>query len=370
MNKFYPLATLLSAILLTHGTQAQTYTTVRNGNWTASGPAQVWDPSGEPPANCVGCTIIVHNEVTLNKSVTLSGGSTLYIDGSDAKLLINASNGADWASSFNIILKDDNSNPHNMLSVINGGVVDATAADAQFDGIFTADLSTPVLSFKQIGNGPSAYQGTTVKNTRTVSTQTMATGTNLIASGTLPLGLTDFDAVASNGAVNLTWNTQYEQNSDHFDIERSSNNGAKWDVIGKVAAQGNSSSVTNYNFTDANPGSGTLQYRIHGVDRDGKPTYSPIKAVRLNALASVSVFPNPAKDYVNVSLPAGEATAGQTTIRLIGQTGQLLAEKRTAGSGGSIVTFPVSSYAPGNYLIQIITADGAKQTSKVMISRN
>src|SRR3569833_2039681 len=147
-----------------------------------------------------------------------------------------------------------------MLSVINGCSVDATAADAQFDGIFTADLSTPVLTFKQIGNGPSAYQGTTVKNTRTVSTQTMASGSNLVASGTLPLGLTDFDAFVSNGAVNLTWNTQYEQNSDHFDIERSSSNGAIWDVIGKVAAQGNASSVTNYNFTDANPGSGTVQY--------------------------------------------------------------------------------------------------------------
>src|SRR3954464_12758160 len=104
MNKFYPLATLLSATLLTLGAQAQTYTTVRNGNWNDVGAAQVWDPSGEPPASCIGCTIGAHNQVTLNKHVQLSGGSTLYIDGSAAKLTILSSGGADWNSSNNVIL--------------------------------------------------------------------------------------------------------------------------------------------------------------------------------------------------------------------------------------------------------------------------
>ena len=369
MNKFYPLATLLSAIL-TLGAQAQTYTTVRDGNWHDVGAAQVWDPSGEPPTNCIGCVITISKNVTLNAHVQLSGGSVLYVDGNSAKLTIAApSGGADWASSFNVILPDDNSNPANMVSVINGGVVDATNGDNQYDGFFSSDIGSPRLYFKQLGNGASAYKDLAVINSRLVTTQTMSSGSQLKASGTLPLGLTDFDAVPNNGEVDLTWNTQFEQNSDHFDIERSSNNGAKWDVIGKVSAQGNASSVTKYDFTDANPGGGTLQYRVHGYDKDGKSTYSPIKTVRLTALATVSVFPNPAKDYVNVSLPAGEANGGQTSIRLIGQTGQLLAEKRVSNAAGTIVTFPVASYAPGNYLVQIVTADGAKQISKVLISR-
>ena len=102
---------------------------------------------------------------------------------------------------------------------------------------------------------------------------------------------------------------------------------------------------------------------------DGRPTLSPIKIIRTTPLADVTIFPNPARDYVNVSLPVSEATAGMVSIRLFGQSGQLLAEKRVQAAGGTIQSFPVSSYAPGNYLVQVVTADGAKQVSKVVVSK-
>jgi len=55
--------------------------------------------------------------------------------------------------------------------------------------------------------------------------------------------------------------------------------------------------------------------------------------------------------------------------RLFGQSGQLLAERNVTGAGGTIQSFAVSNYPPGNYLIQVTTADGAKQVNKVMISK-
>jgi len=370
MNKFYPLATLLSAILLTLGAQAQTYTTVRDGNWNASGPAQVWDVSGQPPANCTGCTITVLHQVHLNAHLTLSGGSVLNISGPTAQLIVDSSGGNDWSNSFNVVLMNDHSNPVNSIMATTGGIADARGADTAFDGLFSTFNGSPLIYFKQVGRGPAAFSGTVIANNGNPPTALMNSGSTLKATGTLPLGLTNFDAVPNNGAVDLTWTTQFEQNASYFDIERSANNGTKWDVVGKVTAIGNSNKPTSYSFTDNNPGSGTLQYRIHGYDLDAHPTYSSIRAVRLNPLATISVFPNPAKDYVNVSFPATDGASGLTSIRLIGQSGQVLAEKRVSGSGGSIVTFPVASYAPGNYLLQIVTADGAKQINKVLISRN
>lgn len=371
MNKLYPFATLLSAILLINSAEAQTYTAVRNGDWHVPSGVNVWDPSGEPPVNCSGCTITISAGavVRLNVNLTLTGGSVLNINGAGSKLWLDPSNGADWASSFNVILVNDGSNPSNTLKVTNGGLLDATAADANFDGVFTTFSASPTMYFKQIGQGASAYSGSTVANTRNVSTQTMNTGSTLTASGTLPIYITGFDAVPNNGAVDLTWTTQFEQNSDHFDIERSANGGVKWDVAGSIAAKGYSAIAVNYAFTDANPGSGNIQYRIHGYDVDGKPSYSPIKVVRTTPLATVSIFPNPAKDYVNVALPVSEVSSGMISVRLIGQTGQLLAEKRVTGTGGVTLSFPVGSYAPGNYLVQVVTADGSKQVSKVLISR-
>jgi len=372
MKKFYPFTTLLCSILLTYGAQAQTggtYTAVRNGNWHVTSGPNVWDPSGEPPADCNNCAININASVNLNVSLTLSGGSILTVSGSGAMITIGSSGGTDFASSYNIILINDNSTPKTSVKTSNGGVIDATGADNTFDGIFTSPNTHSPILFKQIGNGGSAYNGTTEINSRTVTTNVMSGNTTLSATGTLPITLTNFVATLNGSAVDLTWTTQMEENSDHFDIERSSNSGAKFDVIGKVAAQGYSAIPVNYTFTDANPGSGTLQYRIHGYDKDGRSTYSPIQAVRTTPVATVSIYPNPARDLVNVALPADELAAGTVTIRLFAQSGQLLAEKNVMNAAGTTQSFPVSIYPPGNYLVQVITADGIRQVSKVLISK-
>lgn len=375
MKKLYPLASLLlSGLILTSGANAQsfTYTAVRNGNWHTPSGVNVWDPSGEPPASCSSCKVIISAgvTVTLNAHITLSGGSTLQVgsDGSAAAaLLIPSSGGTDWVTSNNIILPNDGSNPTNSMKVVDGISFISASSAGTYDGVLTSFTSGGSTTyFKQLGTAPNGFVETTVASNGPAAYGTTLSGPKtLSATGTLPITLTNFDAVVSNGVVDLTWTTLLESNADHFDIERSTD-GAKWDVIGKVAAKGNSSVATNYSFTDGNPGSGTIEYRIHGYDKDGRPTVSPVKAVRTTAIASVSVYPNPATSYVNISIPATESSTAH--IRLIGQTGQVLAEK--TGAGGTVQTFSVGNYPPGNYLIQVITSDGTKQVSKVLISRN
>jgi hypothetical protein len=71
---------------------------------------------------------------------------------------------------------------------------------------------------------------------------------------------------------------------------------------------------------------------------------------------------------VNVTL-GGEGATGNMSIRLISQSGQLLLEKKVNNTGGTTVTFPVSSYPQGNYLIQVTGQDGTQQISKLFISR-
>jgi hypothetical protein len=310
--------------------------------------------------------------VTLNAHVTLSGGSILQIgsDGSAAAaFLIPSSGGTDWVNSYNIILPNDGSNPTNALKLADGiSFVNAGSAGT-YDGVLTSFTSGGSTTyFKQLGNAPAGFVETTVASNSPAAYGTEVSGPKtLSATGTLPITLVDFEAVVNNGAVDLSWTTMLESNSDHFDIERSAD-GAKWDVIGTVKAKGNSSLATNYSFTDGNPGAGTLEYRVHGYDKDGRPTLSPVKSVRTTAIASVSVYPNPATSYVNITIPAAETSA--VNIRLIGLSGQLLAEKNVANAGGTVQTFTVSNYPPGNYLIQVLHSDGTKQVSKVLISRN
>jgi hypothetical protein len=380
MNKLYPLATFMSAILLINGANAQTggtYTAVRNGNWHVTSGPNVWDPSGEPPVNCLDCQITINSgvTVTLNTHITLSGGSKLTVgsDGSSASVLqIPASTGLQWTDSYNIILPNDGSPSPNSLVIHDNLAFVNPSSSGRHDGVLTSYISgSTVMYFKKLGNAPDGFSDTAAVSFSPAAFKNTALSgpITLTSAGTLPIFLTGFDAVVNNDAVYLTWTTQFEQNSDHFDIERSSNGGAKWDVIGKAAAKGNSTIAVNYSFTDANPGGGTLQYRVHGYDIDGRSTLSLIRIVRLTPLATISIFPNPAKDYVNVSLPVAESTAGNVSVRLFGQSGQLLAEKNVTGAGGTILSFPVGNYAPGNYLVQVVTADGARQVSKVLISK-
>jgi len=376
MKKLYPLASLLlGSLILTSTSQAQTYsggtyTAVRNGNWHVTSGPNVWDVSGEPPANCSNCSIVINAVVHLNTSVTLTNASLLSVTGGSghSKLYIDNSGGADWASSFNILLYNDGSNPVNQIKTSNGGTVDATNADNDYDGVFAVYLaSTPYTYFKAVGNGASAYSGTNVAYAQPASTNTLNNGSTVTSTGTLPIILSDFEAAVDNGVVGLNWRTMLESNASYFNIERSAD-GVKWDVIGTVKAKGNSSTPTNYSFSDGNPGSGTIEYRIHEYDLDGRPMLSNVKAIRTAAIANVSVFPNPATNYVNISIPTSENSP--VNMRLIDLAGHLLVEKNVSGAGGTIQTFTVSNYPPGNYLIQVLHADGTKQINKVLIARN
>lgn len=379
MNKFYPFATmLLSIFLLSDVANAQTYsggtyTAVRNRTWHVESGVNAWDANGEPPASCVNCQIVISSgvTVTLNKSITLSGGSALQIgtDGSAATaLIINASAGTDIPSGYNIILKNDGSSPENKL-ILNSSLdmINATNGST-YDGVFSAYVSGSNTTYsKLVGQAPSTFQNNTVILNATPTYQILTGAKSLSASGTLPIVISEFTATLNGSQVNLAWTTALEVNSDHFTIQRSTDNGATWKDLATVAAQGNSSSPVNYSWTDANAAGGVSEYRLVLVDLDKKTAYSIIKTVRAGLTTGVSIYPNPASSYVNVSIAATENNA--LSIRLLNQSGQLLVEKKVSNAGGTTVSVPVSAYPTGNYLIVVKSSDGSQQVNKVFITK-
>jgi hypothetical protein len=188
-----------------------------------------------------------------------------------------------------------------------------------------------------------------------------------IPGSTLPVVLVGFSAVLnSNKTITLDWNTMMEVNANDFVIERSAD-GSVWNAIGTVAAKGNSATQTDYTFTDEMPGAGINYYRLKMTDLDNRYGYTEVKVIRSSSVvSSVSFFPNPARDYVNVSL--GQAAGAETTIRLVNLSGQVLQEKKAAGGG--IVSFPVQQYTAGLYILVVTGADGSRESSKLMISRS
>jgi hypothetical protein len=92
----------------------------------------------------------------------------------------------------------------------------------------------------------------------------------------LPVKLVYFNVKAEGKKAHLSWQTATEQNSDRFDIERSTD-GFRFEKIGQVKAAGNSTSHIDYNYFDQGPKKGINYYRLKEVDIDNSFEFSEIK---------------------------------------------------------------------------------------------
>ncbi len=127
----------------------------------------------------------------------------------------------------------------------------------------------------------------------------------------LPLDLLSFDARAESAGNDLLWTTAHEVNTLRFFIERSSD-GIQYSSIGSLPAQQNYSGNANYRFTDEAPLSVNF-YRLKMADIDGNFSYSPIRELSSSPAAgsavSISCYPNPTVDYVNIRIDHSAAVS-------------------------------------------------------------
>ncbi|MDZ7623648.1 MAG: hypothetical protein U5J96_04260 [Ignavibacteriaceae bacterium] len=111
----------------------------------------------------------------------------------------------------------------------------------------------------------------------------------------LPVELSSFTAVFSDGTVQLKWITETEVNNYGFDIERKVEK-QEWTQIGFLAGYGNSNSPKTYSFTDNNLiGGSKFQYRLKQIDTDGQYKYSETIEVEISPgnFTLYQNYPNP-----------------------------------------------------------------------------
>jgi predicted RNA-binding protein with TRAM domain len=130
----------------------------------------------------------------------------------------------------------------------------------------------------------------------------------------LPIELLSFNAICLDEQNILTWQTASEQNSSHFDIEKS-RDGEIWNVIGKKDAAGNSNELLTYQFVDAEKNNATIYYRLNQVDFDGKNEYfGPVTTDCDASKFEVSTLPNPSNDNFWVKIQSNEPSSAVLSI--------------------------------------------------------
>ena len=135
-------------------------------------------------------------------------------------------------------------------------------------------------------------------------------------------------------------------------VERSAQ-GAIFEAVCEVAAQGTAAQPTAYAAEDARPLAGRSYYRLRQVDLDGRVSFSPVLAVRMDN-PPLLAYPNPVADRLNVDLSLAPAEA--CTVRVLSLTGQVLLSETL--TGGRVQELLLTGLPAGVYVLHLRMARG------------
>jgi hypothetical protein len=128
-----------------------------------------------------------------------------------------------------------------------------------------------------------------------------------------------------------------------------------------VYADGYTSVVNKYQYSDIlTKTSNALSYRLNMLMQDGQRKYSDIRLIQLRPDAEVSVYPNPARGNVFVSVPVA---MGNADIVLADLSGKIIRQ----WSGVAQKTLGLDQLNPGIYFIKIKPQNGLQMTIRKIV---
>lgn len=186
----------------------------------------------------------------------------------------------------------------------------------------------------------------------------------------LPVTWLSFTAQNQVNAVLLNWQTATEQNTLHFVVQHSID-GINWTNIGTIAAAGNSSTVSSYNFKHKSPENGNNYYRLIEKNIEGKSGYSNlVKCVFMQAGSGLRIYPNLVVDG-KLSIEFNNKMAGSYSITILSTSGSLIYQNNVKHNGlNTTYTLQLpTSLNKALYQVNIKGIDGNNTTFKLMIAQ-
>ena len=181
----------------------------------------------------------------------------------------------------------------------------------------------------------------------------------------LPVHLISWHGRYQNHSIKLDWETAWEENSDYFLVQRSSDL-KTFHNIAQVASTGTTRVRQRYIWTDEAPEPGINYYRLVQTDLDGTTETSRIIAVRDEESVSVNlvVYPNPSR--------AGEAfrikiaANGVENVFLYNIVGRELPIITSVDTKGEVLVEPAEALEPGMYSL-VVVENGRREYARVLV---
>ncbi|MCB0667203.1 MAG: PQQ-dependent sugar dehydrogenase [Saprospiraceae bacterium] len=191
------------------------------------------------------------------------------------------------------------------------------------------------------------------------------TGTiyRIVEAGLLPVDLLAVHIEKHEKTVLLDWQTGFEMDVSHFEIERSFEN-EPFKQIGVVPAIGNETDITEYEYLDNNTLPGHYLYRLKTIDLDGSFSYSMTLDVNIDPLVELELMPNPAQDKITAYF-SGLNDYG--IIQIVALNGSILKQVSLENMENNSVEIDVSDLDRGLLLLQYLDGGQQKVVRKLML---
>ncbi|MCX6182558.1 MAG: T9SS type A sorting domain-containing protein [Bacteroidetes bacterium] len=280
-------------------------------------------------------------------TVMVNDYSVLDLPAGNYTLTCSASNGVTWTTGKKLGV-------NNWIGGYNGTA--AGGSDPKFRIGTSTELDATHLAGIYFRNAGGTHYTATQLGTG-------LTG-EVVPTATLPVELISFNAKEYKGQVELTWTTASEINSDYFEVFRSEDN-ITWELIGKISAAGNSSSLLNYSFMDHEAPPGISYYQLIERDFDGTQQKSNIVYISKDSETAFQVFPNPVHDYSFITFHADKEN--MYSMKVIDALGKLVFSTEIyANRGENSYTFSMENFANGVYSVQLYSTEKLINTAKVL----
>jgi len=133
--------------------------------------------------------------------------------------------------------------------------------------------------------------------------------------------------------------------------------------VNSLALNGNSSDLISYTFTDNAPAGARQYYRLRQQDISGQSKLSNIvliKGAKPAVLTIESIFPNPAKNTVNVIVAT--PVRDNITVMITDMAGRTVMQQiANVETGSNTIQLNVAALTTGAYLVQLDCGNGCEQ---------
>lgn len=265
---------------------------------------------------------------------------------------------ASWAvvSSCPITVAANGGNGGSVNSDIHGG------GGGGGQGLIMYSLAVPTANtINQTNNGVGGCDNTACTFRGSNGSGTSGSGLIGNTSTNLPITLVYFNVSPQKKDALVKWGVANQLNNQFFEIERSKD-AINWAKIITLDGAGTTSQYLEYQYLDKNTLRGTSYYRLKQIDFNGEFSYSSIVAI--NIKDEINIYPNPAKDFVNITI---DDNSKPYYIKIIDNVGKECTIKEVQKQD-NILTININHLPNGIYYVQWIS--DATITTKKMVVMN